>query len=163
MRMFLTSLLVLFLPLTAFADNPESRILTGSETPIMDLPEDGEPLELEKELEVLAPYGNPYSPFSPTNFDAFVPPLVDVSMDRSRLRYLRESRSIAGGLRFRNPSDEQFGSDAFVSPLIQDTNDRSWLTYLRESRWIEGGVRFSDPSEDRFRSAYTRGVRTGGF
>lgn len=63
--------------------------------------------DLESELRQWAPFGNPYNPSSPTNFEAFIPSFVLVRdwEDRNRLSaQLHESASIGNRIHSRNPS-----------------------------------------------------------
>lgn len=63
--------------------------------------------DLEIELRQWAPFGNPYNPSSPTNFEAFIPSFLSVldREDRNRLSaQLQNFASIGNRIPSRNPS-----------------------------------------------------------
>ncbi|MGQ0667253.1 MAG: hypothetical protein ACT4O4_09480 [Nitrospiraceae bacterium] len=86
MRLLLAGMLVL-LPLTAQADNSNHLKGTEIETDSSAAPPEGvRPPDSENVIDPWLPYGNPYSPTSATNFEAFalLPFSAQDGRDRSR-------------------------------------------------------------------------------
>ena len=86
MRFLLAGILAL-LPLTAQADNSDNLKAAEVEPNSAAVPPEGvSPPELEHVIEPGGPYGNPYSPASATNFEAFalLPSSAQDGRDRSR-------------------------------------------------------------------------------